>query len=305
MMKENDRGSWYLLTGLVLGVIIGLVYAWYLRPVQYVDTTPSGLSPSYKDNQRALVASAYMATSNLERARARLKLLEDPDPYTVISEQARRALVDGSSPNEARALGMLSVALGQENGPTPAQPGSPQASTTSEASGVDSVPTQTRPAPTLTPSLTATLGEPQASALAGSERSATEPAGTQSSTLRPSVTPFPTRTTTPTPGGPFTLKEMNEICEPTLTSPMLQVMAINVAGEPQAGVQVIVTWDGGEQHFYTGLKPEVSPGYADFQMAPGTVYSLRLAGGGEPVNTLRALDCDGSWGTWELVFERP
>ena len=64
-MNRDQRGPWYLLTGLVLGVALGLVYAWVLAPVKYVDTVPDMLREDYKAQYRALVAAAYMATGDL------------------------------------------------------------------------------------------------------------------------------------------------------------------------------------------------------------------------------------------------
>lgn len=334
-MNEENRGPWYLLTGLVIGVLIGLGYAWLFQPAPQINTSPAGLDAVYKEKQRALIASAYMATGNLQRAQARLELLEDKDLYGSLARQAQKALADGSSPDEARALGMLSIALGQANQPSPTpQPSTPDssASGTSQAATAQVVSTMTAAAvagrtPTSTAARLAATASPTkesttatVQATQGEQNSrpgvpkiqpgtqSVLPAAdqtTETATPEPSPTPLPTSSATPAPGGPFSLKETNRLCEPARAHPMLQVMAVDQAGEPQPGVQVIVTWKGGEQHFYTGLKPEVSPGFADFQMTPGTVYSLRLGGGGEPVYDLEALDCEGKWGTWELVFERP
>ena len=75
-------------------------------------------------------------------------------------------------------------------------------------------------------------------------------------------------------------------------------------------IELVVTWDEGENHFFTGLKPELGLGYADFVMTPSVVYSVRLADGGQPVNDLTAAECqaeDGSrfWGSWLLIFVQP
>jgi hypothetical protein len=75
-------------------------------------------------------------------------------------------------------------------------------------------------------------------------------------------------------------------------------------------VEVTVVWEGGEDRFFTGLKPEKGPGYADFSMEPGVVYTLQLASGGQPVPDLSAAGCESEsgesyWGSWSLVFARP
>ena len=86
----DDRGPWYLATGLILGLALGLVYAWVLFPVQFIDNAPSSMREDFKDQYRALVAVAYVANGDLGRAQARLALLGDPDVF--------RALFSGPSP---------------------------------------------------------------------------------------------------------------------------------------------------------------------------------------------------------------
>ena len=49
----------YLLTGLVIGIAIGLFYAWRLSPVEVIDTVPASMSDAHKDSYRLLVAQAF------------------------------------------------------------------------------------------------------------------------------------------------------------------------------------------------------------------------------------------------------
>ncbi|MFM8322505.1 MAG: hypothetical protein ACKOC5_16450 [Chloroflexota bacterium] len=122
-MNREERGNLYLLTGLVLGVVLGLLYAWNIQPVEYTDTQPESLRSEFKDQYRALIAAAYLGNADLVRAQARLELLQDPDLFRALSEQAQRTLAEQGSAAEARALGMLAIALGQ------APPGQPIAIT--------------------------------------------------------------------------------------------------------------------------------------------------------------------------------
>ena len=114
---EENRGAWYLLTGVVLGLVLGLVIIW-LRPVEYVDTSPSSLRADFKDRYRALIAAAYLSDGDVVRARARLELLGDTDAFRALAEQAQRTLAEGNSPQESRALGLLAVALNPAGGQT-------------------------------------------------------------------------------------------------------------------------------------------------------------------------------------------
>lgn len=335
---NEKRGSWYLLTGLVIGVVLGLLYAWFLRPVEYTNSSPAVLSSAYKDKYRALIAAAYMANGDLVRAKARLSLLGDADIYTILAQQAQRALADGSSPQEARALGMLSVALGQGEGPgqNPASFGSAQPARTM------TVATQRTPSPSALIGLAVAATSAAGNTPDGSEsitvtmEASLEPAitatptvtlqdtitptlqPTQAPSATPTLTPtrtatfapLPTRTMTPTPSAPFVLDNREAICDQTLGEPQIQVRTFDDQGQPVPGVEIIITWEGGEEHFYTGLKPDLGLGYADFTMTPDVSYNLRLAEGGQPITDLTAPECALSsgeryWGAWRLTFVQP
>ena len=109
---KNQSGSLYLLTGLVLGVFLGLAYTWFIQPEKAVDTAPSSLGAPLKDQYRALVATAFASTGDLVRARARLELLGDTDYYSSVLEQAGRKAVFGET-GEVTALRLLAAALAQ------------------------------------------------------------------------------------------------------------------------------------------------------------------------------------------------
>jgi hypothetical protein len=110
-MKPDRRGSWYLLTGLILGVGLGLVFSWWISPVKYVDAPPSTLRAGYKDEYRALIASAYLYNQDLLRAEGRLAQLKDDDLVQVLARQAQKAMVDTHPKEEIQALNALSLAL--------------------------------------------------------------------------------------------------------------------------------------------------------------------------------------------------
>lgn len=294
---RDERGPWYLITGLVLGAAIGVLIAWQY-PVQYTNTAPDSLRSDFKDQYRALIASAYMADGDLVRARARLDLLKDQDIFKVLAEQAQRTLAEGNTPQEARALGMLAVALGQSPPTLPASSGSP----TSVPLESETILTLLTGTTTITPTSisTATL-----------TLTPTRSQEAQSSpTPSPTIRLLPTRTLTPTPGAPFALKSEELSCKDDLGTPLIIVQTFDAAGQGVPGVEAVVEWDGGESHFFTGLKPELGFGYADFAMTPGVVYTLRLAEGGQIIPNLAPSECEAGggerfWGSWVLVFTQP
>ncbi len=299
-MRDN-RGPWYLLTGLILGGALGLIFSWLVYPVRYVDTAPASLRSDFKDQYRALIAAAYLSTGDLERAKARLALLKDDNPVQSLSIQAQIAQADGHSEAEVKALNLLASALshGPVASPTPQNSATPTAQPGATLSPTPLLPTNDTTAPVqVSASISETMTVP----------APTAPQAT--STPRPTVTPLPTRTATPTQGAPFALKEQDLVCDPAAGQSLIQVETLDAAGQPVPGVEFIVSWGNSQDHFFTGLKPELGAGYADFLMSPGVTYTLQLAEGGQPVNGVTASECESSdgtryWGSWKIVFVQP
>lgn len=109
------------------------------------------------------------------------------------------------------------------------------------------------------------------------------------STSVPAVTAPPSVTPTPLPN--FRMQLFEVICDPNLTTPLIQVEVVDGQGTGVPGVEVIILWDQGEDHFFTGMKPELGLGYGDFEMEVGVTYSLQLADSLELVTDLRAEEC--------------
>jgi hypothetical protein len=323
-MSSESRGPWYLLTGLVIGIALGLLYAWVFQPVQYTDTGPASLRSDFKDQYRALIAAAYLGNGDLLRARARLELLKDEDMYRALTEQAQRTLAQQGSEIDARALGMLAIALGQ------APPG-PAIAITQQRLTPLAQPTRTEGVPlsseTLVPGAAQLTGTSAANALKQpiqpeiAEPSAVPPTASSAAGSLPVVssstgtpiappTDLPAPAFTATPGGPFVLLSQDKLCDQPLNTPLLQIEALDRFNQPVPGVLVTITWPGGEEQFYTGLKPEKGQGYADFTLTPGTLYTLRLGANGELVTDLAGLMCTPAsgapyWGAWLLKFVQP
>jgi hypothetical protein len=284
-MKGSLFGQ--ILGGLAIGLALGLLITWVIAPVEYTDTSPASLREEFKDQYRLAIASAYNATGNLERARARLALVGDQDVLVALLAQAERMIATGNSPDASYEIAGLYNAL-----LAVAQV------TITETSSVPS-PTQdndAKPTSTQTPfGLVITL---QATSTPG-----------PSPTPRPTSTQKPTLTPSPTQGAPFVILSLDESCDPNGERGLLMVEVRNKKRQPIEGQEIIISWSSGEESFFTGLKPEVSDGYADFQMQPNTIYSVRLASGGEPANDLAAPICnqDGEefLGQIQLIYQQP
>jgi hypothetical protein len=320
-MNEN-RGSWYLLTGIIIGIGLGLLVSWAFWPTRYRDNAPASLSEEYKDSYRALIAAAYMASGDAERARSRLELLGDTDMAAALITQAQRSMVAGRPEAEVKALSLLGLALASGDGPTPAVTFPPTVTPLSFAiTQPTPIPTNTGVpspvvawTPTTIPTSDATR-QPISTSVPAKDYTATQSGTptppTSTSTPQPTFTIAPTLTPTPTltPGQPFRLLQKQIVCNLDLTQPLIQVQVHNASGDPVAGVEGFVFWEGSSDRFITGFKPEMGLGYADFIMDEDLVYTVQLVNG-EPVRGLTVNQCTNAsgnqyWGGWLLVFEQP
>ncbi|MDR3576459.1 MAG: hypothetical protein P4L50_21530 [Anaerolineaceae bacterium] len=295
---NGGKGSWYLLTGLLIGLGLGLIYAWLIEPVEYIDTAPHSLSPAIKERYRSLISLAYQADGDIGRAQQRLELLQDNNSQSALAAQAQQEVANGGSPQEAQALALLAEDINQSGA---VDQSTPAAATSQPAIGQ---PAADKPTAKSRPAKTATLEAGQA---------------VRSPTPRPTATDTPEATFTPrvtavvqaTLGPPFALKDKKKVCDPSLPNALLQVEVEDGSNQPVAGVRLDVTWNGGEDFFFTGLYPRITNGYADFEMSPGVTYSLRAGEGGQTVSGLTApTDCKKTDGTvytggWMLTFTQP
>ena len=257
--------------GLILGFSAGLYYSWVLNPVEYVDADPASLRADYKQEALVVIAGAYAGTGDLPRARARLGLLKLDNPANTLARLAQNLLAADQDVRTARELAQLAADLGER----PAL----EAETQPAAVTITTVAQSTV---TVTPTATGT------------------PRPTATATTAPSATP----------GAPFELSEQEQICDPALGEPQIQVLVLDAAGEGVPGIEVLVLWDEGEDRFYTGLKPELSWGYADFSMQEGETYSLELPTEDIRVSDLLSEPCETEAGvefpgSIRLTIEQP
>jgi hypothetical protein len=290
---KQVQSYWHLLLGITLGLGLGLVISWKIAPQNNnSENAPSRLREDYKDTYRALIAASYAANGDLPRAKNRLAALNDPNDVETLKMQAQRTLAEGNDPKEIEALAALAADLSQE------------------ISATQVTATSTRFI-TQTPRIVTPTGS------SSSETVSTPPTSVRETPL-PTLTPIPffTRTqpaiATPsqTPRAPYVLQTQDEICSTNLSEGLLMVYVSDAHGKALPGVEIIVSWEGNEEHFFTGLKPELGEGYADFTMQPNKTYALHLAAGSTAASNLYAPSCedkDGNhyWGSLRLKYQQP
>lgn len=198
------RFPWVILFALLIGLGLGLAYAWIISPQSLADSTPLTLRADFKDQFRAVIAASYASTGNLPRAQARLELLGDDNLGDSLNAQAQREIANGQF-TQADLLAALAFVL--ENGANiPPQniptiefiePVSAEPSITPFPSPADApfILTET-PELIETPSLEAQFITPQANPN--------------------TATPRPTHTALPTQGAPFQLVALDTVCDSNL-----------------------------------------------------------------------------------------
>lgn len=283
--RRSGRPFWqrissvgWLLISLVIGLLIGLYYAWVVDPVIYVNSSPSRLSQPYKAEYIFLVSQSYAADGNWPRAQERLAALEDSALPQTVNTLLETYVRDLQSPDALRHMAALAQQLGVQSGavvvfaPTPDALPTPTLASDAAASQLPS-PT---PLPIDIPSPTPLPPTPTASA-----------------------TPPPT----PSVELAYQLLSQERACRGD-DSPLIEVVAQNVDGAELPGVEVEVQWEGGSDRFYTGFKPDLGAGYGDFAMSPGVSYTVVLVEGSPEVSGLRVEPCDdGRDGGWRLLFQ--
>ncbi len=211
---EQNRGNWYLLTGLILGLVLGMIYAWVISPVTEVDTHPNLLRDDYKDIYRSLISRAYQANNNLPRAEARLELIGDDDPALALAAQAQRFLAENGDNEMAKILANLSAALQSQHGPA---------------------------ATPIPPTVTANIEEELPADPMTARNSENNGQDSANSTREPTSEAPTLPTPSPTSSPPFILQDSSPICDPTLGESLIQIIATDGSGEGVPGITLEIS----------------------------------------------------------------
>ena len=111
MEETKSQSNWYLLTGLIIGLLLGLVFSTLVFPAENAQALPNELNDAAKAEYRTMIATAYAANQDFDRALSRLELLKDPDPLGALTAQAQNMLANGASDHAAKALAELASQL--------------------------------------------------------------------------------------------------------------------------------------------------------------------------------------------------
>jgi hypothetical protein len=304
-MRIFRNPIFYIIFALLAGLGLGLAYSWLISPVTYVDASPALLRVDFKDQYRVVIAASYAASHDLARARARLELLSDTDSIGELSAQAQRMTGAGESFENTQPLAQLATDL---------QQGFASASIVSTPSTSASFASTPFTAASKTPEIKTPLAEePTSTTTEFSEPTVVATLLFAQTPLVPQSISTPRPTSTPNRiilSASFTLIGQDSVCDANLKPGLLQFILMDSRRRQVAGIEIIVTWSEGEDRFFTGFKPELGDGYADFIMQADTVYSIRVVEGGSFVPNLSAPTCTDPNGVTYvggllLTFQQP
>lgn len=284
------RISWIgLLLGLAMGLALGLVYTWQIAPVIEFDTDPAQLSKEARTDYLIAISLAYRADGDLRLAVDRLlELGLAGDPFQAVADTACEVFRQGMEDIQTRNAIEAMIGLYGPQGRTGC----------ADDSGIFMVAQATpTPFPTEIPT-TPTL----------------RPPATKTPTLPPSVnvappTLAPTRTPTDIPNeDDYIIANIQTFCSVAMAGTIEVYVQYPGVGEVP-GERVRVFWDGGEDIFFTGLKPERGLGYADFTMDANRSYTVEIPGRSPRSTSLVATQCtvesgERSTTSYRVIFRR-
>jgi len=281
MTDERFRALIIFLVAAAVGLVGGLVVAWFVSPVQYTSVEPAELRSEFRPTYLQLVGASFAVENDWTRAQFRLDALRDPNIGRQLAEVTERAIAEGRPAPMLRALARLSDRRGVRTAAMIVYLATPVPTFTPFATPTP-VKRPTLP-PTLTPTLAPTFAPPE------------------------TPTPLPTFTPTPAPLPVYLLIAQDRVCEPG--SPQIRVVVEDEEGKGAPGLEVWVTWEDGADRFVTGLKPEQGSGYGDVEIQPDKIYAVAIAQSALPLATgIKTEQCPSSDPTqtilasWQLTF---
>lgn len=261
---------WGLLIGLALGIGGGILYAWNVDPRVEFNTEPWQLDQTDRANYMVAIALQYSYDSNLGLAINRLLEMRSPtDPIQEMADVACKLATTGYVENTSGLTAVQAMmTFYQLQGRTGCadQLVLLNGQVTPQVNIEAATPTQ-RPPPTKTPTPPAQAATP---------------------------TPFTQTVFVPTiaPRTDYVVADIRTFCssDPVLAG-IIEVRVQDFNSEGIPGVGILARWNSGDSRFFTGLKPERGPEYADFEMEAGKSYTVEVIDGSDPTQALVADPC--------------
>ena len=83
--NTSDMSRWVrFLIAIAIGGLIGVVYGWFINPVEYTDTAPVKMRVDYKTDYVLMVSEAFKEDGDMALALERLAFLGGKSPDVVV-----------------------------------------------------------------------------------------------------------------------------------------------------------------------------------------------------------------------------
>jgi hypothetical protein len=267
-MQRRGLSYIIILIGIALGIGASLYYTWQISPQVVTNIEPWQLSTEYQQQYIIAVSLEYAQDHDLMRTVQRVTALNLGDKaWQKIADTACDLARTGYMSTNTGVIAVRSmVDLAQSQG----------------ATGCASV---LLPAASNTPAPTPTVVTATPSLIPPATKTPTP-------TLGPTITPedLITPEVEPTDVGDFQLVQIAPFCSPK-TPGLIEVNVQDNDGSGIPGVAVEVSTLQGKEQFFTGLKSERDPGYADYQMDKGGSYVISVPGISQRPSAIEAKEC--------------
>jgi hypothetical protein len=112
MSSTRSLSLWvFIVLALLAGIGIGIIYGWYIDPVDYFDLPPDTLRADYKADYVLVTAEAYQAEQDPGLAARRLAIFGSKSPSAIAAEGLTYARSHNFSDAEIALIQELVTAL--------------------------------------------------------------------------------------------------------------------------------------------------------------------------------------------------
>ena len=110
--NTSDMSRWVrFLLAIAIGGLIGVVYGWFINPVEYTDTAPAKMRVDYKTDYVLMVSELYQSEGDLAMALARLSYLEEEAPLNFVTTTINYAEGHNYAPEDIQRMWALASAI--------------------------------------------------------------------------------------------------------------------------------------------------------------------------------------------------
>ena len=106
----RNRLLWFLVS-ITIGIFIGVIYGWFIRPINKAESDLNTLRDDYKADYVLMVAEIFHTEQDVNLAISRLSKISDEEPAKIVRDALELAHELGYSPEDREMMTNLSIQL--------------------------------------------------------------------------------------------------------------------------------------------------------------------------------------------------